>query len=219
MAAHGEIEIRQEELLAEGARLGEEFGLGPCATARAAKRRPAQFGCGASMLAVAAGVGLPGLFIEGGVARIVIAVVGGVMAIAGLVMIVGWQDVTWDRLFVYGGGLAQIVRGEPEPLVVRWEDVVTVSLSFGMDDDSWDTSSCTISGETSGRTGTSVTVDSAYGLGVVSELAREAERVLAARLVPGLIQAYESGEPVIFGEMTIDRQGITGAGGSEGCGG
>ena len=26
MAAHGEIEIRQEQLLAEGARLGEEFG-------------------------------------------------------------------------------------------------------------------------------------------------------------------------------------------------
>jgi hypothetical protein len=91
--------------------------------------------------------------------------------------------------------------------------VVSVGLGFGQDGDSSDISSCTITG----RIGPPVTVDSAYSLVMLSEVAREAERVLAARLVPGFVQAYEAAEPVTFGKLTIDREGIRhDAGGSAG---
>ena len=144
MAVAGEIEPRQDQLLAEAARLGQDFGLGPCTAARTAKRRPWQFGCGGSLLMIAAGLGLPLLFSVGGVARAIIAIVGGGLAVAGLVMMVVWQQENWDRLFRYDVGLAQVVRGEPEPLIVRWEDLVAVGLGFGRDDDSWDISGCAV---------------------------------------------------------------------------
>ena len=41
------------------------------------------------------------------------------------------------------------------------------------------------------------------------ELAREAERILAPKIIPSLIGAYESGEPVSFGNWRIDWAGIT----------
>jgi hypothetical protein len=40
-------------------------------------------------------------------------------------------------------------------------------------------------------------------------LARRAAAVLAPRVVPALLAAFDAGEPVSFGPVRIDRQGIT----------
>jgi hypothetical protein len=40
-------------------------------------------------------------------------------------------------------------------------------------------------------------------------LARRAAAVLAPRVVPALLTAFDAGEPVSFGPVRIDRQGIT----------
>jgi hypothetical protein len=40
-------------------------------------------------------------------------------------------------------------------------------------------------------------------------LARRAAAVLAPRVVPALLKAFDAGEPVSFGPVRIDRQGIT----------
>jgi hypothetical protein len=193
-----------ERLRAEAALVGEDFGLGTCVAIRTAKRRHPNFSCGTVLLTVGAVVGAAQLFYAG-LIREVYLIGCGCMVVLGVVLMARFPTVTWDRVFRYQDGLAQIAGSDPEPVAVRWEDVATVSLTFASEEDDRDITSCTIGG----RLGSSVTVDRGYGLEVLGELATEAERALAVRLLPELIEEYDCGRPVVFGDLRIDRHGIT----------
>jgi hypothetical protein len=69
------------------------------------------------------------------------------------------------------------------------------------------------------QAGNTVTVP--LRLRAIAEVAAEAERVLAPRLVPGLIARFTAGRPVTIGRLTADRQGLswcTGSGPPESSG-
>lgn len=129
----------------------------------------------------------------------------GCLVVIGVALMARFPSVNWDRVFRYRDGLAQIAASDPEPVVVRWADVATVSLVFASEEDDRDITSATIGS----RSGSSVRVDRGYGMEALGELAAEAERALAARLLPELIEEYDCGRPVAFGNLRIDRHGVT----------
>jgi hypothetical protein len=88
--------------------------------------------------------------------------------------------------------------------VVRWDGGVTVSIGFGRDDGDPVLQSCQIRDPA----GNCVTADPSCSTGL-AQVAAEAERALAARLVPQLTATCESGEPVRFGDLAIDTHGVT----------
>jgi len=104
------------------------------------------------------------------------------------------------RLFWYSGGLAQQDRDEPEPCVLSWDEVDSVTpLCY---DESGRVGGCRLRG----RTGTEIAVSLGYGL---RDLVGEADRMLADRLVPELVGAYDASEPVAAGQWRIGQAGLT----------
>jgi hypothetical protein len=87
-------------------------------------------------------------------------------------------------LFWYSGGLAQQDRDEPEPHVLRWDEVDSVTPLL------YDESGCVGGCRLRGRTGTEIAVSLGYGL---RDLVGEADRVLA-RLIE--YAAGQNGIPV-----------------------
>ncbi len=104
-----------------------------------------------------------------------------------------------DQISFYAGGVIQLLPGEPEPRVVRWDDAVSLSVRIVRPDGS------------DPYIGPSTVRDQA-GNELTTRgpvLAHRAAAVLAARVVPALLGAFDAGEPVSFGPVRIDRQGIT----------
>jgi hypothetical protein len=87
------------------------------------------------------------------------------------------------QLFWYSGGLAQPDLDEPEPRVLRWDEVDSFTPLI------YDDSGCVAGCRLRGRTGTEVTVSLGYGL---RYLVGEADRMLTDRLVPELVGAYDA---------------------------
>ncbi|HEY2264426.1 MAG TPA: DUF6585 family protein [Streptosporangiaceae bacterium] len=100
-----------------------------------------------------------------------------------------------DQILVYAGGVIQLTSGEPGPRVVRWDDAASLSVRIVRPDGS------------DPYIGPSTVRD-----GAGSELTTRGPvlaAVLAPRVVPALLGAFDAGEPVSFGPVRIDRQGIT----------
>jgi len=202
----GELERRRPargDLAAEGARLGASFGLGGAPQgAYRARRRSKQWGCGAGLL----GWGAVLAFVipewqhhwasgwEAG---------AGVLAAVGVVVMTLAPRSKWDRLYWYPAGIAQRISTEPEPRILRWPDVTAVRIAYELDDESLLLASCIVDGPGS----TPIEADRRYQGGLAA-FAREAERVIEPRLLPGLIDAYERDQPVVFGDLTIARAGL-----------
>jgi hypothetical protein len=113
-----------------------------------------------------------------------------------------------NRLYRYAGGLVQLLHDEPEPRVLRWSDVDSVAIEFeSVSEDRYTgLDTCVLRGST----GTEIAVRGWRPLSIPRGLAAEADRVLRPRLLPPLIQAYESGKPVAVGQQVrIDRATIT----------
>jgi hypothetical protein len=91
------------------------------------------------------------------------------------------------RLFWYSGGLAQQDLDEPEPRVLRWEEVDSFTPLI------YDDSGCVAGCRLRSRTGTEIAVGLGYGL---RYLVGEADRMLADRLVAELVAAGRNGIPV-----------------------
>ena len=202
----GEVERRrpaQHELDAEGARLAENFGLGdPCQGAVLARRHSTQWGCGTMVLASAA---VLAFVIPEWQHRLtpLWAIVVGAAAVAGLLLLAFAPRARWDRLFWYPAGMAQRLATEPEPKVLRWADAAAVRVAFDTGDDSVNLDRCIVDGPGEAA----IEADRGYKAGLTA-FAREAERVIEIKLLPGLIEAYEHGQPVVFGELTITRAGL-----------
>jgi hypothetical protein len=104
-----------------------------------------------------------------------------------------------DRILFYAGGVIQLTPGEPEPRVVRWDDAVSLSVRVVRPE-----GSDAYIGPSTVRDGAGNQVTARGPV-----LARRAAAVLAPRVVPALLTAFDAGEPVSFGPVRIGRQGIT----------
>jgi hypothetical protein len=195
--------IQQAELHAEGDRVAAEFGLGQRAGAWSRKKRSDGWGCGWVLLLVMISTGFV-LFmpIPEPWHTIVLGAYGAGAALAVLLMAGSrsWQE----RLFRFEGGIAQFASREPEPAVLRWADLASLSLNVVTSYESHSLMSCVLR-DSAGRT---ITVASAYGL-ACEDITPVAEQALASRLAPTLIARYDAGEPVTFGHIIVDRAGIS----------
>lgn len=116
--------------------------------------------------------------------------------------------VVWHRIYRYRGGIIQVVSGEPEPRVLRWAAVETVTLRFYEPENEppildW----CQLAGAATtidvGRTSGRL-----YPEGVIRDVARDAERNLAPQIAGSLVSSYQAGEPVIVGRWRIEQAGV-----------
>ncbi|HEY2518730.1 MAG TPA: hypothetical protein VGJ19_01365 [Streptosporangiaceae bacterium] len=203
----GELEeqrrLTRRELGAEAARLGENFGLGgPPQGAYRARRRSTQWGCGTSVLATALVLAFVIPELQHRLTPLWALVVGAV-TVGGLLLMAFAPRAKWDRLFWYPGGVAQRLAAEPEPKILRWADAATVRIAYDTGDDSIILDRCIVDGPGAAA----IEADRKYQAGLAA-FAREAERVIELTVLPGLTDAYQHGQPVVFGELTVSRAGL-----------
>ncbi len=188
--------------------VGEDFGLGAVRVVARARKYRAVVLWGGLLAFIAAVAGIPAVAGDAGWAKVInAAVFGGLFLLGCLLVGAGLARSPVDRrLFWYSGGLAELIHDEPEPRVVRWADVEMVTVFYyESDETAARLTGCILRAST----GTKLTDLGRYRKGVLRSLVTEADRILAPRLVPLLIQAYEAGEPVTAGDARIDRAGIT----------
>lgn len=188
--------------------LGEEHSLGAYEWAKVDKDVPTARGCGCLLLAVSV-VMVPTAvlpFVEGRPVDIrfgaIWAPLIGCLLVTAALLVWRFPPRRVVRTFSYSGGLIQLTPEEPEPCVMRWDRVVSLTVRITRSDDSDD------------RIGSSTVCDSSGTCLTTGgdALARKAAQVLTPRVVPPLMRAFDAGETVRFGSTRIDRSGITGAG-------
>ena len=211
----GEVEAaRQRDAdLAEAIRLGEDLNLGT--DARVTRVRIPQLNLSRDMSVIMlASVSVVTLCLAAGLAAApnpLAAVIFGVITVAcsvatWLLVRRGRSLATVRRVFRYPGGIIQVFPDEPEPRLLRWAEVITVTLVFNDSDERFNGLSwCTLAD----GTGTTMEFGGWYPKTMVRGLAVEAERLLAPRIVPPLVATYASGEPVLIGNWRIDQAGVT----------
>jgi hypothetical protein len=210
----GEVEAagQRDADLAEAIRLGEDLNLGT--DARVNRVRIPQLNVSRDMSVIMlASVSVVALCLAAGLAAApnpLAAVIFGVITVAcsvatWLLVRHGRSLATVRRVFRYPGGIIQVFPDEPEPRVLRWAEVTTITLVFNDSDERFNGLSwCTLAD----GTGTTMEFGGWYPKSMVRGLAVEAERLLAPRIVPPLVATYASGEPVLIGNWRIDQAGI-----------
>lgn len=205
-------EIEAEELRraekAEAARLGGEFGLGD--TVGVAWVRYSRSGYLGVILLASASVFtlIMSLALAGSSATA--AVILGALTVAGFAgtWLAGRRiraRMVLRRFCWYSGGVAQTHPDRPAPMVLRWPDVDSVTLTFNDADERFNGLSwCTLAGDA----GVSVSIDGAYPRTTVREVADLAQRILSPRIGAALIAAFDSGHPLITGGWRIDGTGV-----------
>jgi hypothetical protein len=207
--ARGKKELDAEDAEVAG-RVGDEFRLGAIEFVSRTVRAPSwpsALGCVSITISVLGGVPtaiIVGLSPYTPTTKLIVDAI-----IIGLFLI-GWplgairalHDVVDKRVAVYAGGVAQLRRGEPEPTVLRWADIETVTIELTTDEGSPQTgvAGCALRG----RGGTEIAEDKA-----AAPVATAAHRALAPRLVPPLLAACDRGEPVSAGDARVDGDGLT----------
>src|SRR5215469_16864476 len=196
-------ERKRADDLEEAGRVGEEHGLGAVEAVRRESKRTTRheaLGCGSMFLALFAA--LPAAIAvtvatSSPILMVLAWVTFGVLFILGPLVLGEEQDVVSKRVAVYSGGVAQILPGQPTPQVLRWADVGVVTVSLETDEGTplAGLSACKLLG-----LGTEITEGQE-----AAAVALAAHRALAPRYVPRLIEAYESGQPVMAGNGHIDH--------------
>jgi hypothetical protein len=198
--------------LAEASRLGEQLGLGTDPKVTRVRIPQAPNWYLAAIITVGSGAAVACLLALtlAATSNPVAAVVFGVMAVGGGVAagLLGRRArslAAVRRFFRYPGGFIQLSPEEPEPRVLRWAQVDSVTLVFD-DADNYvrGLSRCRLHNSAG-----TIEVGGRYSRGVVRDIASEAERILGPKIVQSLISAYESGEPVVMGNWRIDQTGVT----------
>jgi hypothetical protein len=204
-----ERERQHADDLARAERIGADFGLGAVTMAtRYTQLRSfriclsgALLGCAGLITGLAFGSADVVLSVADEVAVSVIS--AGAVLLGGQLIRVGLRPRAVRRLFWYSGGLAQQDLDEPEPRVLHWDEVDSVTPVF--DYELGRVGSCQLRG----GAGTEIAVSPGYARAAGLDLAAEADRVLADRIVPALIGAYDAGQPVVAGRWRVDRAGLT----------
>lgn len=205
---------RKERLHAEDmellGRVGDEFGLGPVESVSRYDVVPSGLsvlGCLMIMAAILGGIPtgiIVGLSSDTPTTKlIVVAIIIGVFFLGWpLGAVSALSDEVDNRVALYPGGVAQLRRDEPEPIVLRWADVETVTIEVTTDEGTplTDLASCTLRG----RRGAEIT-DKKNARAVTAA----AHRALGPRLIPPLIDSFDRGEPVTAGDARIDDEGLS----------
>jgi hypothetical protein len=132
-----ENEVRRTERAEAAAQLGEACGLGPCTRMLKARRSPwpdtasailIWLGASTLMLAPALAIGIS-VGPYAAATKVTTDIVAACLVL--LVALLAWR--AWptrrDQMFWYPGGTAELIDGEPEPRVARWDDVDTEVFS------------------------------------------------------------------------------------------
>jgi hypothetical protein len=218
MVNRGRRAIREEQRRGDqdlATSLAEDFGPGKVRLTARARALPLVILPGFLLAFVAATTGILVVFAFD--AKVIDAAVFGGLFLLGCVLLgVGIaRSTVISRLFWYDGGLVQLTGDEPERGVLGWSDLETVTTWFGRGEQTGTMfSGCILRGGTGTVLRFNCSGDDHLRLGtyrsrVLRRLVAEADSVLAARLVPSLIEIYESGEPVKVGNASVDRAGIT----------
>jgi hypothetical protein len=202
---------------ARAAAIGEEFGLGTLKQMSWNRKFPRYTFRGVWLIALVVIVGLPTVsaFVVGRQYTlpervIVVTVAGSLFLTCCLIVVIGiTKSEANHRLFLYSGGLAQLVHGESEPRVARWADIREFTVEYDESDDS----------SAHQPTGFSLRTSSGTELADLGACRRrselravvtEAEFALTPLLVPGMIKTCESGEPLdLGGRVRVTRSGIS----------
>jgi hypothetical protein len=115
-----------------------------------------------------------------------------------------------DWIFQYAGGIVQVIDGEAVPRVVSWGLLSHVLKEYSDDPD--DTRPSLLAVQVFGADGTVITAGSEYGPG---QLERQVDGVVVAMRLPAAIEQYQSGVPVLFGDLSVSQDEIAWAGGAK----
>jgi hypothetical protein len=197
--------MKEAALAAEAAQVGARFRLGQPAGTWTATWFRRRAGCGVTLII---------LLIFGAWAPI--AYTSGpwrpaceVIAVALMILAIAMASVPprmWlHRLHRYDLGIAFVDPKHPEPVVLRWAELASVTLEIGSGYEGPYLESCVLRDQA----GTTIRLTNNWRN--CDDVASLAQDQLAHRLMPGLIRRYEAGEPVTFGHLTIDQSGISSA--------
>ena len=154
-----EWERQRAEDLAQAERIGADFGLGTITTT--ARYRQARSGriFITGMFVAIAGLVAGVAFGAADIRYTLAGAAAGAVLLGAQLMRTGLQTRAVRRLFWYSGGLAQQDRDEPEPHVLCWDEVDSVTPLI------YDESGCVGGCRLRGRTGTEIAVSLGYGCG------------------------------------------------------
>jgi hypothetical protein len=201
----------QRQVDAQARDLGQARELGTyrrsCRAARGSMRR----GWGIFLI----GLGLlPGLAFAGaaqGMARVAVLGAAGVLAALGAALIKTAPREKADWIFLYEGGIAQVIEGEAVPRVIPWDLLGHVLKEYSAGSE--DTEPRLSAVHVAGTDGTVITAGSGYG-GAVGQLERDVDEVTVAMRLPAAIERYGTGAPVPFGGLSVSQDEITWDGGA-----
>jgi hypothetical protein len=184
--------------------VGAEFRLGEWVGTWTGTRFRGRAGCGVALIVVLIfGAWAPLSYTSGSGRGIAVAITLAIAALAIAMAAVPPRTRT-DRLYGYQLGIALVDAQQPEPVVLRWVELTSVTLKFASGYEGPYLSSCALRD----RAGNTVTVTRSWRANACAEIARFGQDALAPRLVPRLLQRYELGEPLTFGHLIIDQSGI-----------
>jgi hypothetical protein len=143
---------------------------------------------------------------------VILLEVGGCLVAVGTVLLLITKPAWRNRFLWYSGGFLVLTSGRPQPQVMRWDDLVSLTVVLRSETDEGTTTIDIGSCSVRDRAGNAVTVAAPPGQSLSNgstTLARKAEQVLTPKLVPGFVQAFDAGKRVAFGDRAwIDREGI-----------
>lgn len=118
-----------------------------------------------------------------------------------------------DRIHWFSDGFVQLVGGDPEPHVLRWQDAAWLTVVLRRPEENDPHVEHVAVGDQHGNV---VAVEHVIGgirtVSTAEALARNADQVLLPLVVPPLMDAFDAGERITFGDLGIDREGITNKG-------
>ena len=158
---------------------------------------------------------LPGLAFAGAAhatARAAVLGVAGALVALGAAAIKTAPREKADWIFLYDGGIAQVIEGDAASRVVPWSLLGHVLKEYSAGSEDTDPSLAAV--HVAGVDGTVITAGKTYGA-AVGQLERDVDEVTAAMRLPAAIERYDSGAPVLFGGLSVSQDEIAWAGGAE----
>ena len=108
-------------------------------------------------------------------------------------------------LHAYAAGIAKVGGGRHR--VVSWDGLTSLAYTIVQGNDDRNEEDYLVCRLRDGA-GTTVLMDLRFGGDTSSKVATSAERLLTRRLSGPLLAAYDAGQPVTIGRVTVDRSGI-----------